>query len=274
MKKFFAMMMIASAVFAACEKDKGDENQVDPNTVTYEGVTYKTVTLSDGSTWMAEPLRVIPAGKTVSEDPKNGGVWYPYEVKDGAPTPLKDEASIAKLGYLYDAATAFGVEAITKENYNTFEGTRGICPEGWHIPTRADYISTFGYATKADGETADTVNQQAPFYTETNNGGCIVKANELGFNFSFTGAIIAGAYNKNVIDNTASSVEAFYGSNRLNYLIGSTAYKLTENTDGSMKNVQYFYGMTTFTKTFPTGRLNAAYGAYNYAGQVRCVKNK
>ena len=101
-----------------------------------------------------------------------------------------------------------------------------------------------------------------------------MKANELGFNFTFTGAIIAGAYNKLVIDNTVSSVEAFYGSNRMSYLIGSTAYKLTENTDGSMKNVQYFYGMTTFSKTFLTGRLNAAYGAYNAAGQVRCVKNK
>ena len=35
----------------------------------YDGVKYKTVVLADGNTWMAENLRFIPRGRTVSSDP-------------------------------------------------------------------------------------------------------------------------------------------------------------------------------------------------------------
>lgn len=274
MKKIFAMMMFAAAALVACEKGGDDQTPEDPNTLTYAGVTYKTVTLSNGQTWMAEPLRFVPEGLTVSDDPKSGHVWYPYEVKDGTPTALKDAESIAKLGYLYDAAAAFGVDAITLDNFNTFEGTQGICPEGWHLPTRADFLATFGYATKNTEETSDPENKDAVFYTEENKGGSCVKADESGFNVTFTGAITAGAYSKLVIDDTVCNVEAYKGANRMNYFIGSTPYKMTTNEDGSLKNAQYYAGMTTFTKAYLTGRLTAAYCAYNFGGQVRCVKNK
>lgn len=280
MKKFIAMMMVAAAVFAACEKENKEEGPVEegpveePNTVKIGDVTYKTITLENGLTWMAEPLRYVPAGKTVSDNPKEGqGIWYPYTVVDGVPTAQKDEATIAKQGYLYDAATAFGVDAITTENFGTFEGIQGICPEGWHIPTRTDFIITFGYSNKAEGETDAFIDNTATFYDETHNGGSVVKANEKGFNFSFAGSVISGAYNKMVVDEKVSDVTEFIGRNRMNYIIGSTPYKMTTNDDGSIKQAQYFHLMSTFTTAYPKGRLTAAYGAYNTAGEVRCVKN-
>lgn len=275
MKKIFAMMMFAVAVFAACDKENGKDTTTAPDSVTHGGVTYKTVTLENGLTWMAEPLRYVPEGKTVSDDPStNSGVWYPYAVVDGAPVAQKDDATIAKQGYLYDAATAFGVDAITVENFSTFEGTKGICPEGWHIPTRADMIATFGYSNKAEGEDSPTTNDKAVFFDETHEGGSIVKANEKGFNFSFAGAIINGAYNKLVVDEKVSDVNDFFGKNRMTYMIGSTPYKMTLSDDGSIKNAQYFYTMSTFTTAYMKGRLTVAYGAYNAGAEVRCVKNK
>ena len=42
----------------------------------YDGVEYKTVKLADGNTWMAENLRFIPRGRTVSSDPaEDAGIW-------------------------------------------------------------------------------------------------------------------------------------------------------------------------------------------------------
>ena len=86
----------------------------DPPTVDYEGVSYRTVTLPDGSCWLAENLRYNP-GPESDLDTGASGVRYP---DDG----LSDAASVAKYGLLYDCATA-----------------GGICPPGWSLPGLQDY---------------------------------------------------------------------------------------------------------------------------------------
>lgn len=239
----------------------------------YDGVRYNTVTLANGQTWMAEPLRFIPRGKTVSSNPSDGnGIWYSYKVTDGVPAALTDDDSVEKLGYLYDFSAAFG-EQITVDNYAGFEGGQGICPAGWHIPTRADFAGTFGNALKSLTEPA-LIDATAPFYEADYDAGSVTKANAAGFNFTFSGAVVNGAYNKLVIDESVCSVEDYYGANRMSYVIGSTPYQLKTNDDGSLKSLQYFAVMTTFGSTMKSGKLAAAYTAYNYAGQIRCVKNK
>lgn len=45
MKKFY-VLLAAAAVVAACQKPSDGGEPVDDNTLTYGGVTYKTVTLS------------------------------------------------------------------------------------------------------------------------------------------------------------------------------------------------------------------------------------
>ena len=239
----------------------------------YDGVRYNTVTLSNGRTWMAEPLRFVPRGKTVSSDPSDGnGIWYSYKVTDAVGTAVTDDESVEKLGYLYDFSAAFG-EEITIDNYDDFEGTKGICPTGWHIPTRAELAATFGNVSKSLTEAA-IVDSSAPFYEEGYEGGSVSQANTAGFNFTFSGAVINGAYNKLVIDSSVCSVEDYYEGNRVSYILGSTPYQLTTNTDGSLKNIQYFGVMTTFNSTFKLGKLAAPYVGYKYAGQVRCVKDQ
>ena len=50
----------------------------------YDGEEYKTVTLSDGSVWMAEPMRYVPEGYTPSGDPAaDSHIWYPYSLSGG-----------------------------------------------------------------------------------------------------------------------------------------------------------------------------------------------
>lgn len=199
MKKF-CFLLAAAALVAACQKPSNGGGPVDDNTLSYGGVTYKTVTLSNGQTWMAEPLRYVPEGKTVSDDPAAAaGIWYPYEVSSGVAKALKDEASVAKYGYLYDAASAFGVKEVTPANFKTFEGTRGICPEGWHIPTRADFVKLCGFSLKAEGESAPLVDETALFYDADLKGASVADFNEGNWNF-----IPTGYMNRTATDKTGS----------------------------------------------------------------------
>jgi len=83
-------------------------------TLLYEGVAYRTAIVA-GRRWMAENLRYLPAGATLGS-----GVWNPASGAD----------HVAEQGLLYDFATATCGE--------TAQPVRGICPEGWHIPSVAE----------------------------------------------------------------------------------------------------------------------------------------
>lgn len=56
---------------------------------------YKTVTLSNGTTWMAEPLCYLPKGYTPSTDPTaDSHIWYPYEIVNNVAVATTDESAI------------------------------------------------------------------------------------------------------------------------------------------------------------------------------------
>ena len=127
------------------------------NNFVYDGVSYNIKTMKDGRKWMTDPLRFVPKGKTPSTNPAEPvGIWYPYPTAGVAAT---DEASIAARGFLYDAATAFGVAEVNSENYKTFEGTQGICPKGWYIPTREDFVALLGNSASTYGDVVEAIWQ-------------------------------------------------------------------------------------------------------------------
>lgn len=279
MKKFYGILFAAAVAVAACDKP-GNEGTVpsDPDTVVYGGVTYNTVTLSNGQVWMAEPLRYVPEGKTVSADPAEAaGIWYPYEVADGKAAALKDEASVAKYGYLYDAATAFGVGSVTADNYNTFEGVRGICPEGWHIPTRADFVALCGYSLKALDESAPLIDDTAVFYDDEIKGGPVEKFNEGKWNFVPAGCVNraasdkTGAYHVVLTTEETCSIPEFVGKPTMTYFIGSTAYQYKTTATG--EQIQFFDMYEMFVKNAPAGKVTVGYGNYLSGYTVRCIKD-
>jgi len=243
--------------------------------VAYGGYTYGAKYFSDGNYWMTENLHYVPEGVSVSEDPKNGSVWYPYslEVKEGSTKAtvkeiLKDDASVAKFGLLYSAAQAFGVEAINKDNYKTLEGTKGICPEGWHIPSRAELFALCGASNKFDGETsAPEDNTSAVLWDPEVKYGNMAKSFEIGFNFYPVGVVFNGAYNTTIVAASKTDVEEFVGMNGLSYMLGSTGY--TANSGPQMSAI-----MSTFTDTYKKGRLNVAYANVKNGVSVRCVLDK
>lgn len=300
MKKIFSIMMAAAITFAftACEgtdPDNGNDNGTEqggggsgeteePNTLTYGGVTYKTVTLSNGQTWMAEPLRYVPEGMTVSSDPAddNAHIWYPYEVVDGTATALTDEASIAAKGYLYDMCAALGVDEITADNCKSFEGAQGICPDGWHIPTWKEYYDLVGKSNAVDGIDGSNVsNTEALFYDSEYDGAKIADLNEAGWNYIFPGYrqktnfSAAGSYNKLVIDDSVCSVDEYMGENRMSYTMTSTCHKANYSSSDPtvLSNIQFMGLMSTFTKTYMEGRLSLSFVHYESGMELRCVKD-
>lgn len=229
------------------------------------GVDYKVKWLPDGRLWMVENLRYIPEGKTPSTDLTaiENGVWFPV---DSVNKVLSDnEELIKKQGYLYNMEAAFGLApgTITAETYATYEGTQGICPEGWHIPTAKEYVDLFGKSVHKDYK-----NESAPFYDGATQYGSIAKANEAGWNVNWFGYV-------NVTNFTATNGSVV---NTIGYLMGSTAYTTemgakNKNDDGTLKNAQYFSAMASTNKAAGPN-LSAAYSASRSGMAVRCIRNK
>ena len=242
------------------------EEHLDENYIKYDNIKYNTIKLSNGQIWMAQPLRFIPLGKTVSSDPTaDNHIWYsvPATMDGGDPV-----AATAKYGYLYDYYAIFGTEKITEDNYNSFEGTQGICPKGWHVPTKAEADALVG------------ASESALFYDSALKYATILNANGAGFNY-----VLSGTRNKTTLTGTGSylttSIDAekageltdYIGECSMNYIALSTGYQCKKDSKtGVITNYQYYGIMSTFSKTIH-GKLNTAYTNICSGYQVRCVRN-
>jgi len=97
-------------------------------TVLYEGITYNTVQIGT-QCWLKENLNV---GTRINGDQnqQNNGIVEKYCYND-----LESNCDI--YGGLYEWDEVM--------QYVTTEGTQGICPDGWHIPTDAEWTMLTDY---------------------------------------------------------------------------------------------------------------------------------
>lgn len=227
----------------------------------YDGVRYNTVTLADGNTWMAQNLRFVPRGKTVSSDPKeDAGIWYPAANAEKVADPSLAES----LGLLYDAPTAFGVEEITAENAGSFEGCPGICPTGWHIPTVTEMTGLVGHCSNSS-----LINPDGAYYDSTIKGASLAALKEAGWEWQF-----ASTRNKTSITGNGTYLVTDYDKTVygvMSYIIGSSLY-LPKITDGVLTNIQYYYLMPLYNAS--NEKVSVAYGNFLSGASIRCVKDK
>lgn len=246
--------------------------------IVYGDEIYHAAKMKDGKWWMIENLRNIPAGMTPSDDVNavTNGIWYPLVINELTPDAAsvkfsKEAADIRANGYLYNMETALGLKTgeLTVDNCKNYEGVQGICPPGWHIPTKADIVGLVGKTNDKND-----LNPSAPYYDAELNGGngSVALLNANGFN--------AGAWGAVSIANTTvakaslmGAVKSYQGGMNTGYIAGSTLIdtgkNLTTNGDGSLKNCQ-FLGLMPF---MGNGTYNGALNNYRNGVSVRCVKN-
>lgn len=135
-------------------KDEAENDSSSEETISLGGVEYAICTMADGRVWMAENLRYNPSGESLAE-----GILLPKEEAT--------EEEVAQYGLLYTIHAALGVEEITTDNAAAVEGTQGLCPEGWHLPTEAEFQSLF--AAYPNGLPAAFVPETPYTYSTSNS---------------------------------------------------------------------------------------------------------
>lgn len=109
--------------------EAGDELLAD-----IDGNQYKTVRMGD-FVWMAENLRTTRYADGSSLTRGTRGAYTPFFY-------YPDESYISRYGLLYNWAAAVKVD--DAEFVLKFNGHRqGICPDGWHLPTKDEFIQSF-----------------------------------------------------------------------------------------------------------------------------------
>ena len=236
----------------------------------YNGETYRTVTLKDGKTWMAENLRVIPSGLTPTDDLGNvtAGIYYPIVINDDhtAAVQTRDASVIKSNGYLYQMETALGLavgDLKTEDQAKALEGAQGICPPGWHVPTVDDLYNLVGRIASYD----KAINTAAPYYDSTQGGALMSLINADGFNVGAYGAVTV-QNNQSASANLMGFLKNYTSEVASGYICGSSFASLTEK-DGVITNFQ-FYSLMPMKNN---GTINGAKQSYRIAAPVRCVKN-
>ncbi|MFA5712966.1 MAG: fibrobacter succinogenes major paralogous domain-containing protein [Bacteroidales bacterium] len=157
-----------------------------------DNTEYKTVKIG-GKIWMAENLRYLP---TVV-GPTTGSTTEPYFYVYGYDGNSVEEAKATEnwitYGTLYNWSAAMNGDPSSNESPS---GVRGICPEGWHLPSDAewDQLSIFlGGSAVAGGK----LKENGTTYWNSPNSGA---TNETGFS-ALPGGYRTGANIFNTIRN-------------------------------------------------------------------------
>ena len=250
--------------------------KLDEGYILYHEDKYTVAKMKDGKWWMTQNMRYVPEGIEVSNDltQVTAGVFYPVVVKaDNSGAEFSRDITVIKAhGYLYQAEVALGLQVgdlTSVDAAQALEGAKGLCPKGWHVPTKADIAALVGKGVDI------TTDPSAPYYDGAN--GSIVMLNEDGFNMDAFGAV-------SIQDNTKTAgtlmgwATKFPDKISSGMFCGSTYAGVTYNTkddpESGVKNLQ-FYGFMPMTNkaTEAEYTCNGTKVSYRIAAPLRCVRD-
>ena len=115
-------------------------NVCDVATVTdYDGNVYNTVGIGS-QCWLKENLRTTHySDGTAIELGTTTDLTTPYRYK-----PDSDPTTVAEYGYLYNWKAVMRDDTSSNENPSRVQG---ICPKGWHVPSKAEWTQLFDYVS-------------------------------------------------------------------------------------------------------------------------------
>ena len=149
-KVLAGVIITTSLIIMSCEREPNEVDEIieEPEEEVTEGVVSGAVTDYDGNNyngiwlgdqlWMKENLRTthyadgtkIPLGFSSSSS-----IAYRYY-------PENDSSNVNKYGYLYNW------RAVMYESFSSDSnpsGVQGICPNGWHVPSYAEWLQLANY---------------------------------------------------------------------------------------------------------------------------------
>ncbi len=117
----FCATFLQAQTNTLCTKGKG---------LTYKGYSYSTIVMGNGQEWMAENLRV-------------------FYFRNGDPIPIvKTDEAWKEAGEngepaccYYENNSEYGKTYGVLYNWYAVNDPRGLAPEGWHVPTDAEWTA-------------------------------------------------------------------------------------------------------------------------------------
>jgi len=120
-------------------------------TLIYSGQTYKTVKIGE-QTWMAENLNFEVEGSRCYNDNVDRSDCSTYDVK-----PERCYVDCDTYGRLYNWGTAMSCNSGSCTSQIS-EKHQGICPNGWHIPSKVDWHVLMEYISPHFSSNGDNYN--------------------------------------------------------------------------------------------------------------------
>ena len=153
-KKLFltCLALACSALMFSCDRNGSDDpdnsdnpggngttGQIVSNAVTdIDGNHYDAVWI-DGKLWMKDNLKTtkFADGTPIELDGESG--WTDEVLRF---YPNDDASTVGTYGYLYDWYAVMHGNASSAANPS---GVQGICPDGWHVPSKAEWAQMLDY---------------------------------------------------------------------------------------------------------------------------------
>lgn len=120
-----------------------------------DGTVYSTVQIGN-QCWMAENLAYLPSVVPPETGSQTEPYYYVYEYYGTDVTTAKSTANYINYGVLYNWPAAMDEASGSDTNPS---GVQGVCPDGWHLPSDAEWIELREYLggyTIAGGKLKET----------------------------------------------------------------------------------------------------------------------
>ena len=237
MKNNLPLFVLAVLLLASC-REKEPVVKVIENAVTdYDGNTYNAVQIGK-QVWMKENLRTT-------------------HYADGTPVGSDDICSVEQrantseeYGFLYsDEAAALG----GSYNNDASNSVQGICPDGWHLPSRYEWLVLSRYVQQFTDDVVGALSAPAGWAPDTND---IHNTSDIN-SFQFSAL-------------PSRRIEYYSYSKPVGCFWSSTVYQTGE----SHPPVIYTYDMTVMDYYNNTQLYFFRYGGMFPFASVRCVRDK
>ena len=111
-----------------------------------DGNTYQTVKIGS-QCWMKENLKYLPSVVGTSVYSTTVPYYYVYGYNGTNVATAKSQANYSTYGVLYNWPAAMGCTSSCSPSGSNINpsGVQGVCPTGWHLPSKAEYEQLLNY---------------------------------------------------------------------------------------------------------------------------------